>query len=349
VPDAAGQTGPTTTGAPKAPFGRLIVTGLAGTQLDEATRQALAKGRIGGIILMGTNVASVDQVRQLTSDVRQAASQAPKSFKPIICIDQEGGTVDRLRALPLENRIPSARELAAKPDALPGVAQAVGHYLKDMGINVDLAPVLDLDVPPYNPVVGTRSFGAAPQSVARLGRLFVQGLDSAGVRSVGKHFPGHGAVSEDSHTVLPTSHCSTEDLQRDHIAPFRELIEDRTLGAVMTAHVVYTALDRERPATLSRQVVTALLREELGFDGVVFTDSLAMGAVASSGSLGKVAVESWAAGCDVVLTTDGAWVADGILEEGQQALDEGPLSVEQVERSCKRVDRWLADGAAGRH
>jgi beta-N-acetylhexosaminidase len=223
----------------------------------------------------------------------------PPSVPPFIAVDQEGGRVQRLRAPVLQ--LPPMRALGQidDPALTERAAFLLGSQLGALGFNFDFAPVLDVDSHPDSPVIGDRSFGADPARVARHGIAFARGLARAGLASCGKHFPGHGDTALDSHFALPRVSHARERLERVELAPFRAAQAE--LSAIMTAHIVLDAVDAERPATLSPQVITGLLRGELGFDGIIVSDDLEMKAIADHYGVADAACEAVAAGCDLLL------------------------------------------------
>ena len=278
--------------------GQLIVAGFDGTALPESFRAALARGERGGVILFRRNLGgSFHETAELNHEIIQAC---PPHLPPLISVDQEGGRVARLSAPVL--RLPPMRAFGALDDAdlVFRVARVLGGQLSALGFNMDFAPVLDVDTRPENPVIGDRSFGRNPQLVARLGAAFGNGLQASGVMACGKHFPGHGDTTTDSHLELPRVDHPRPHLDDVELAAFRDA-RAATFAALMTAHVVYGALDPERPATLSRLIATDILRGELGYDGLLVSDDLEMKAVADQLPIEKSAPLAVRAGCDVLL------------------------------------------------
>ncbi len=276
--------------------GALIVAGFEGPVLDRDTANALAAGRRAGLILFRRNIVSVEQVRALTTEIVRVAGNGPS---PFVCVDQEGGRVARLAAPVVE--LPPMRVLGdiGDPALSRRAGEIVGRELAALGFNVDFAPVLDVDSNPENPVIGDRSFGRDAERVTSLAIPFGEGLESAGVLACGKHFPGHGDTDKDSHFDLPVVRQPALRLRAVELPPFAAAAA--RLGSFMTAHVVYEALDPDVPATLSGAIVTDLLRGELGFSGVLFSDDLEMRALADRYDIEDSAVEAVRAGCDVLL------------------------------------------------
>jgi len=260
--------------------------------------EALAAGRVGGVILFARNVASAPQVRDLNARLR-AAADARDGILPI-AVDQEGGRVARLAKAGLPDG-PTARALAAggDPAAARRWGRQTGNALKDLGFTLDFAPVLDVDTNPRSPVIGDRSYGPDPERVTAFGREAALGLMEGGLFACGKHFPGHGDAALDSHRDLPVVAHDVARLEAVELAPFAALCG--LLPAIMTAHVRYPALDPDVPATLSEPIVTGLLKGRLGFGGVVVSDDMEMAAVADRYEAGEAAVLAVLAGVDLLL------------------------------------------------
>jgi beta-N-acetylhexosaminidase len=279
--------------------------GFEGKSLPAELSRWLARGEVGGVVLYSRNIESPAQVRTLCREIRSAAGRG-NPF-PLIAVDQEGGRVERFKDPPF-TRFPPARACSLFCCRNETVAEAVGAAiaaeLRAVGIDMNFAPVLDVDSNPRNPVIGDRAFSEDPTGAAALGIAFAKGSLSRGVLPVGKHFPGHGDTSADSHKELPVVRAGRQTLLRRELLPFRRAAQ-AGIPALMTAHVMYTALDRALPATLSRKILHDLLRERMRFRGAVFSDALEMKAIADRYGLGEAAVLAVAAGCDVVLVCRG--------------------------------------------
>jgi len=277
--------------------GQLVVGGFVGMDLPESFARELRARRRAGAIVFRRNVADLVQVAELCAAIRNAAQ---RELAPFVAVDQEGGRVSRLPepflVLPPMRTLGRIDELGLTRRA----ARVVGLELGALGFNLDFAPVLDVDSNPANPVIGDRSFGAEPERVARHGLAFIEGLSSSGLCACAKHFPGHGDTSQDSHFELPTVAHGDERLRHIELAPFVAAIGAR-VDAMMSAHVVVRAWDAHQPATLSRRICTELLRGELGFEGVLFSDDLEMKAIARDPGVELAAPAAIEAGCDVLL------------------------------------------------
>ena len=310
---------------------RLIMVDLSGPTLTPDERAFLGERRPGGICLFGRNVTDRFQVAELISEARALAGP-----ELLLSVDQEGGGVVRLTDLPYP---PSAMALGAADDLdlTRAVAAATGRGLRSVGIDVDLAPVADVNSNPANPVIADRAFGADPQHVARHVVAFVKGLQAAGVAATVKHFPGHGDAAVDSHLALPTLALSIDELERREWPPFEAAIA-AGVDAVMTAHIVLSAVDPEFPATLSRKIITDLLRGRLGFEGVVFSDALEMKAIAERWGGAESAVLALAAGVDMPAQVASLKVHEETVLAVERALAEGRLDAAALAVSARRLD-----------
>lgn len=275
--------------------GRLLMVGLPGPTLDPADAERLRRLGPGGVILFGRNLESAAQTAVLLERIQRLLA-----YPLLLALDQEGGRVSRLQSWIGET--PTAAALArAGENAALRFGQATARALRALGFNLDFAPVVDLCTVDATNGIGDRSFGTDPNRATLLAGAFLDGLQDSGVAGCLKHFPGLGPTSVDSHERLPTASRKRDELDVVDLVPFRRLAS--RAAAVMVGHAHYPALDPEPdlPATLSSPVVTGLLREDIGFRGLVVTDDLEMGAVASLDADGDAAVRAIAAGCDLVL------------------------------------------------
>lgn len=274
----------------------MLIVGFPGRQMPPPIEALAREGALGGVILFKRNLGTIEEVAALVDAVHDAF---PSGVAPLVSIDQEGGRVARLG--PPLVKLPPMRVLGERGDvALTRRAgRVLGAQLAALGIGVDFAPVLDVDTNPANPVIGDRSFGRDADTVIRHALAFAEGLDEAGVIACGKHFPGHGDTDLDSHLALPRITHDRARLDRVELAPFRAA--RGKIPTIMTAHVVFDAIDPGVPATLSRKVVQGVLRDELGYDGVIVSDDLEMKAVADRWGVADSAVRAIDAGCDALL------------------------------------------------
>jgi beta-N-acetylhexosaminidase len=327
-------------------LGRLLLIGFSGTALDgnDELERLLCDVRVSGVVLFGRNITGADQVRELTDAMTDRVRSC--GVRPLlIAVDAEGGRVMRLGAQAGFTPSLSHRDLGDENDfaATELEARRIGGLLREAGINWNLGPVVDVGYNPANPViVGLgRSFGANPALVTEHARAWMSGMRAAGILTALKHFPGHGSSFDDSHLgfvdVTATARPEIE------LVPYRALIAEGLVDAVMTAHVFNRTLDVEHPATLSHRTITGLLRRDLGFRGLVVTDDLRMGAIERHYGLGEAAVLALEAGADLLLIADdrlpdGASAALTALAAVRRALRRGRLAPERIAQALARAE-----------
>jgi beta-N-acetylhexosaminidase len=314
-----------------APAG-LIAAGFDGRTAAEAPLEALAALAPGAIVLFARNVGTPEELWTLV-----AALRATQPLPPLIAIDQEGGRVARIvegvAALPPAMAIGAAGDV----DACERLGARCGRDLTRLGISVNFAPVADCAVDPGNTVIGTRAYGGDPYAVARFAGAFARGLARGGVAAAIKHFPGHGATAVDSHLALPHVRLDERTLRARDLVPFAASISAGAVPLVMTAHVVVDALDPERPATLSHRILTTLLRDELGFEGVTVTDCLQMDAIARAPGTLAAGVEALAAGADLLTVSRSLELAARLAAELEAARSGGRISHRRFDEAHARV------------
>lgn len=301
----------------------------------------LVRDGVAGVVYFRRNLTGGPAAAaRLTADLQAAAAAAGRP-PLLVAADQEGGVVARLRAPFTE--YPGAETLGLIDDETLAerFGRATAAELRAVGITVDFAPVVDVLTNPANPVVARRSFGPDPGRVGRLGAAVVRGLQGGGVAACAKHFPGHGDTDEDSHHTLPVVRHGRARLEAVELPPFATAIA-AGVAMVMTAHVVYPALDPERPATLSPAIVTGLLRERLGFDGVVATDDLEMAAIAARFGWEEAVVMAVEAGCDLLLVCHDAARQRRAIAALRAAVAEGRLPADRIAASLARIARLAA-------
>jgi beta-N-acetylhexosaminidase len=276
--------------------GSVIVCGFEGLSAPARVRRWLSEGSVAGLILFKRNIDDLAQATELIATCTEGTDPA---LPVLVCVDQEGGRVARFREPVI--RLPPMRTLAAARDTglTHDAGRVLGSQLRAIGINLDFAPVLDVNTNPKNPVIGDRAFGDTPDVVIEHALAFAEGLHEGGVLSCGKHFPGHGDTDLDSHLALPTLRHDRARLDEVELRPFRAAA--RRLPSMMTAHVVFEAVDADVPATMSRATISALLRKDVGFEGAVFSDDLEMKAVTERYSIEEAGVLAIEAGCDLLL------------------------------------------------
>lgn len=298
--------------------------------------------QLGGVILFARNIEAPEQVAELSHDIRSLSKELPLW----VSVDQEGGRVARLKD-PFTKWPPMAA-LGRSGDVklAERFARALGAELRAVGFTLDYTPVLDIHTNPKNPVIGDRAFAEDAEAVARFGAAIVRALQDAGIAACGKHFPGHGDTSVDSHFDLPIVEHPPDRLRRVEFVPFRAAIA-ADVAFMMTAHVLVPAIDEERPATLSPRIVRDMLREELGFRGVILGDDLEMKAVAARYPVPDAGVGAIAAGCDGLLVCSGNIDTQAaLLEALVRAVEEERLPFKRVEdaltRNRRAKERFLA-------
>ena len=309
----------------------VLLPGFIGTSLSASLRDRLRAG-LAGVVLFGANITSPEQVRALTDAIRAANPEAT------VAIDEEGGDVTRLH-MPEGSPEPGNGVLGRidLEECTVMSAERIGTELAEAGITLDLAPTADVNSNEDNPVIGARSFGLDAHLVARHTRAWVQGLQSTGVAACAKHFPGHGDTAVDSHLGLPVIEHPLEALRERELLPFVGAI-DAGVAAVMTSHIVLPRLDPDVPATMSRRILTGLLREELGFEGVIVTDALDMAGASASIGIPGAAVRALAAGADLLcLGRESEAHLDAVLDAIVAAVEAGELPLERVADAVGRV------------
>jgi beta-N-acetylhexosaminidase len=313
----------------------VLCVGFDGATPAAAPLDELAHLAPGGVVLFARNTTSLEQTRALTDAVRDAV-EAASARAPFVAMDQEGGTVARLRAGAHE--IPAMMALGASRDEelAERVGRLLAYDLARAGVDIDFAPVVDLALHAQAGVVGTRAFGDDPNAVALLGAAVVRGLESGGVAATLKHFPGHGATVSDSHDTLPVVDASARELQERDLVPFAAGMRAGA-SAVMAAHVVVRAYDTARPATLSRAVLEDVLRGTLGFTGACFTDCMEMEAMAGTAGTVRGAVLALAAGADCVLVSHRLALAREARDAIVAAVESGALPLARLQQAAARV------------
>lgn len=307
--------------------GSLLIVGFAGTTLPAGLATALRANERAGVILFRRNVESMAQVAALNAQVHACGADRVRS------VDQEGGRVRRLGAPCLA--VPAAATLAGGGPALcEEVGAAVGAELAALGFTLDFAPVLDVHSNDANPIIGDRAFGRTPAEVIAAARAFARGLQGQ-VDACGKHYPGHGDTDKDSHLELPTVSRDEASLRALELLPFEAMHAE--LPALMSAHVRYPAWDPQQPATLSSRIATELLRDELGFEGVLVSDDLEMKAL--PGRPENHAVPAIAAGCDVLLVCSDEAAAQACFEHLRREIETSAAFRARAEQASGRMRR----------
>jgi beta-N-acetylhexosaminidase len=323
-------------------IGQLAIAGFAADSIPSDLRQLAREFDLGGIILFARNVVAPEQVAELARDAQTLARELPLWLS----VDQEGGRVARLKA-PF-TVWPAMQTLGRSGDEALAerFARALASELKAVGISLDYTPVLDIQTNPKNPVIGDRALAERAEDVARLGRVIIRTLQQAGIAACGKHFPGHGDTSTDSHHELPLIEHPPDRLDAIELVPFRAAIE-ADVASIMTAHILIPAYDGERPATLSPSIVDGLLKRRLGYGGLVLSDDLEMKAIGSRYGVPEATVAAIGAGCDAVLMCGASQETQfAALEAVIHAVEGGSLPLTRVEDALARhrrvKERFLA-------
>ncbi|MCP9464952.1 MAG: beta-N-acetylhexosaminidase [Nitrospira sp.] len=315
-------------------IGQMFMIGFDGTAVSPDLAAFFKEYRPGGVILFSRNLESAEQIVALTNALQRCSAATPL----LIAIDQEGGRVSRL---PKEFTIFPAGEVVGRcrsPQLAYAAAEATARELRAVGINMNMAPVLDINSNPANPVIGDRAFGSTPELVCDLGWATARGLQENGVIACGKHFPGHGETEADSHHELPIVTASRDRLECFELLPFRHAAA-QGIATMMTAHVLYRSLDEHRPATLSPAIIGTLLRHTWHYDGVVLTDDLEMRAIIDHYGIEDATLWSILAGCDIVLICKDRNRQVAAMEALQKAVSDGSIPPEQIARSLERIGR----------
>ncbi|HVY32151.1 MAG TPA: beta-N-acetylhexosaminidase [Polyangiaceae bacterium] len=307
----------------------LFTVGFYGKSITDDLTGLLARG-VGGVIYFARNVGTPAEVLELNREIKATAARPL-----VLAIDQEGGQVARLRQGFTE--IPPMRAVGATGSATLAreLGKLIARELRAVGFDMNYAPVLDIDTNPQNPIIAARSFGRTPELVTELGLALAAGLQEAGVAACGKHFPGHGDTSQDSHLELPTLPHAMERLERVELAPFKAAAQ-AGIASFMTAHVIFEAVDSKYPATMSREVLTGILREKLGYDGMVVTDDVEMKAIADNYGVEEAVLLGLNAGVDHFLCCHTAALAHQAIEAVVKAVESGKLSQGVLDVATRR-------------
>ena len=309
-----------------------MMVGCRGERLDRDEQLLFAEYDFGGFILFQRNCRAPQQILSLCRDLWHSAPSDP----PLIAIDQEGGPVHRL-PLPFTH-FPAAAEIGARNDLdlAYRAGRAAAAELALVGVNLNFAPVLDVNSNSKNPIIGARAFSGEPKTVSAMSHAWTRGLRDGGVIPCGKHFPGHGDTEKDSHIDLPVVSKPLAVIQEIELPPFVDACGNG-IEALMTAHVKYTALDSNNVATLSEPIITGLLRHQLGYDGVVFTDDMDMRAISAQHEPGEAAILALRAGVDILLFCHDLEKAIQALEHLVAAIERDPALRTRAEASHRRI------------
>lgn len=315
-------------------IGQMMFAGVSGTTLQQETTSLIQDYKVGGLILYGNNLETPQQTVTLMNALM--AANVNNQLPLFLGTDQEGGKVVRLpgslKNFPTNKRI---GDINQSPFSF-AVGQLLGEQLTAFGFNLDFAPVLDVNSNPNNPIIGDRSFSNDPDIVSKLGIETMKGLESKQVIPVIKHFPGHGDTAVDSHLELPKVTKSLDDLNQLELVPFKAAIENGA-DVVMVAHILLPKIDPQYPSSMSKEIITGMLRDQLGFDGVVMTDDMTMKAITNHFDIGQAAVDSVKAGSDVILIAHEYANVTAAIQAVKAAVNKGEITEDRINDSVRRI------------
>jgi beta-N-acetylhexosaminidase len=315
-------------------IGQMIIAGISGTKEDINTKSLITNYKVGGLIFYPENLVNPEQTVQLLNQLKTENIQNPLPL--MLSVDQEGGRISRLPGGLV--KIPTNKEIGAINNTQFSykVGTILGKELKEFGFNLDFAPVLDVNSNPNNPVIGDRSFGNNPDVVGKLGIQTMKGIQSQNIIATIKHFPGHGDTSVDSHLELPVVNKSLTELEKLELIPFGSAIKNGT-DMVMVAHILLPKLDPNYPASMSKEIITEILRKQLHFSGVVITDDMTMKAVTDHFDLGEAAVDSVKAGSDIILVAHDYNNVVKTIASLKSAVEKGEITEQRINESVSRI------------
>lgn len=315
-------------------IGQLLIVGIDGYSIDEKAIEMIQKYHIGGFILFNRNIQDANQTISLINSLKK--TNESNDIPLFISLDEEGGRVTRL---PHEFiKTPSSKKIGKKDDEsiTYEIGKTIGRNVKSLGFNLDFAPVLDIFSNPNNTVIGDRAFGTNPEIVWKHGIQLMNGIKSEDVIPVIKHFPGHGDTTVDSHEDLPFIDKNLEQIENFELIPFKKAIE-KGAEVVMVSHIMLPNIDDANPATFSREIINNILREKLGFDGVIITDDMTMGAIVKNYDIGDASVKSLKAGSDIILVCHGYENYTKVINAIKGAVDNGEISLDYINQKVYRI------------
>jgi len=315
-------------------IGQMVFSGISGTLANERAITLIKEDKVGGIIFNGHNLVSSDQTISYINALKSA--NANNRVPLFFGVDQEGGRVSKIPGDLI--KIPSSLKIGElnNPDFSFEIGKVLGELVKAYGFNIDFAPVLDINSNPNNPVIGDRSFGNSAEIVSSLGIATMKGLQEVNIIPTIKHFPGHGDTSVDSHLALPVIEKSIDELEDLELIPFKNAIEEGA-DMVMIAHLLLPKIDENLPSSLSKTIISDILRENLNYDGVVITDDMTMNAIDSNYGLDEASVLSVQAGTDIVMVANDYDKIDSVLSALIDAVTSGEISIDRIDESVRRI------------
>lgn len=312
-------------------IGQLLLVGMSGKEVNAEVEELITDLHVGGFIMFAHNLESAEQTVHLLNDLKRVNENNP--YPLFLSVDQEGGRVTRLPEL---ETLPTNWEIGKKGNLAKDYGKLIGEQVAAFGFNMNFAPVLDVNNEPNNPVIGDRAFGDNVQIVQENGIDMFQAIQKTNVIPVGKHFPGHGDVTVDSHEDIPVIDKSLSVLEEMELAPFRAAIEEG-IDVVMVGHLFVPQIDEKFPASMSREIIQNVLRESFAFDGVVITDDMTMGAITNTYNIEEIAPQIIHAGADMLLIADEKEVIEEVAAALKASVASGELSEERVDESVMRI------------
>lgn len=323
-------------------LGQLLIVGFEGRELDDNTREYIEDIGVGGLIFFARNIESKEQVSSLVEDINNMSN-----IPLFLAIDEEGGIVSRLpqdyKRLPDSIDIGNTKDI----DLAFDYGELLGNRVRSLGLNLNFAPVMDIHSNPSNPVIGKRAFGTTAEIVSEMGISVAKGIGNTNVIPSIKHFPGHGDTSTDSHIELPIINKSLDDIRDFELIPFKNAIEEG-IEMIMSAHILIPSIDEEYPATLSHKILGDLLRDELGYEGVIVSDDMTMGAIVNNYSLEEASIDFLQAGGDIILVCHGLDNPRLVFDKIMYSIENGELTKEEIDSKVYRIlelkNRYLNKG-----
>jgi len=320
-------------------IGRLFIGGIPGPELDTNTVRLIKNYHLGGIILFSRNIEDPVQLARLCKDIQKVAMES-SGYPLFLAIDQEGGRVARLK--PPFTQFQGNAKIGESPDSEKSAyyfASTTAREMSLVGLNMNMAPVVDVAQVPMDPHLIGRSFSQDPFVVTKLGKIVINTLQQGGIMAVAKHFPGLGKSDLDPHLHLPTIHATFEEMESVHLAPFQGAIEEN-VAAIMSSHAVYPALESDTPATLSGKIITDLLRKRMRFSGLIISDDLEMGAIAKQRGLPEGAADAFEAGVDLLLICKSQSLLLDSIELIRDKILKADILFERLETSLGRITKY---------
>ena len=315
-------------------IGQMITIGIDGYSVDDTAKQLITDKKVGGVILFKNNISDSNQLLQLINDIKGINST--NKIPIFISVDQEGGRVNRL---PSEIKsLPSNEIIGNKNDnkLAYDIGKNIGYALGSFGFNMDFAPVLDVNSNPNNTVIGDRSFSNDKDKVASLGASEINGFKDSNIISVAKHFPGHGDTATDSHYALPIINKTLDELKSVEFVPFKKAIEEK-VPAIMVSHILMPQIDSDNSASMSKTIITDILRKDLKFHGLIVTDDMTMGAVTNDLDITTACINAINAGADLLLVCHGYDNEINVINAIKDAVNNGIISIDTINRSVYKI------------